>query len=257
MEKEKILLLELDQEQRELFTSWLKEEGYDVNSLDNLQEVQAGVSKDKFDIILMDIDEPGMTESFLMLCRALKADERFTGLPIVVLTYRKDSRKIAGAIEAGVDSFMLKPFETDAFLARMETIFKQVELNKQGKKVLDLNYINYLIALAGEAEREDFFALAPVIFNKLILEKIDTFLVGPVIAQIIKRVNELVGGDYEFMKPVEFFGKVLSLSGVDKASKEVPIKKITIAFRDYVYAFLHLVRSLTSDILMERGETTG
>ena len=78
--------------------------------------------------------------------------------------------------------------------------------------VLDLNYINYLIALAGESEREDFFVLAPVIFNKLILEKINTILGEPILEQIIKRINELIGEDYEFMKSVEFSGNRLSIS---------------------------------------------
>ncbi|MFH1287718.1 MAG: response regulator [bacterium] len=248
----KILLIEPDEEQAGLFIDWLKGEGYDVNSLDSLQEVQTSVSKDKFDIILMDIDKPEITEASLKLCRALKADERFADLPITIFTYRKDIKKISDAIKAGADNFVLKPFETDSFLARMEIIFKQFELKKYGRKVLDLNYINYLIALAGEAEREGFFVLAPVIFNTLILEKINTIMGSPVIAQIIKRCNETIGEDYAFMKVFEFSNGKILMEGVEKASKNIPVKKLANAFRDYVYAFLHLVRTLTSDILVER-----
>lgn len=250
---EKILLLEPDKEQAELFTAWLKGEGYDVNSLDSLQEVQASVSEDRFDILLMDIDEPEITEPSLKLVQTLKADPRFADLPIVTLAYGKDVKKIAYTIEAGADNFVLKPFEVDSFLRCLEAIFKEIELKKQGKKVLDLNYINYLIALAGEAEREDFFVLAPIIFNKLIIEKINTILGSPIITQMIKRVNEIIGADYEFMKSAEFSGNRLSLDGVDKASRDIPGGKLTTAFRDYVYGFLQLVNTLTSDILMERG----
>jgi len=249
----KILLFEPDKDQSELFTEWLKGEGYNVNSLDSLQKVQVSVSKDKFDMCLMDIDAAEIIESFLKLVRVLKDDNRFTDLPITILTYHKDFKKIINAIEAGVDSFILKPFETESFLARMGVIFKQIELKKKGKKVLDLNYINYLIALAEEAEREDFFALALVIFNTLILEKINTIMGAQVIIQIIKRCSELIGEDYAFMKEVELSNdKQIIMSGVDKAALNIPVKELSFVFRDYIYAFLQLVRTLTSDILMDR-----
>lgn len=201
----------------------------------------------------MDIDEPLITEPSLKLIRTLKADPRFVNLPEAVLTYKRDAKRVVATIEAGVDLFMLKPFETDSFLERVEAIFKELELRSRGKKALDLNYINGLIALAGQMERDGAFALYQVIFNKLIIEKIVTLLGPPIIAQIMKRANETIGADYEFMKSVEFSGKSLSLDGVNKASKGVPVKNITTAFRDYVYAFLHIVEVLTSDILMERG----
>ena len=264
----KILLIEPDKEQAELFADWLKGESYGVSLIDKPQEAQSSLANEKFDILLMDIDpsagsgstlskvegvdEPEIAENSLKLARMLKSDARFKDLPIAVLTYRKDIKKIIAPIEAGVDIFMLQPFETDSFLKRIEDIFKEIELRSKGKKILDLNFVNYLIELVGQMEREDFFALSPVIFNKLIIEKVNTILGPLIITQIIKRVNETIGVDYEFMKSVEFSGKGLFLDGVDKASKEVPIKKITIAYRDYVYAFLHLVRSLTSNILMER-----
>jgi len=249
----KILLLEPDNEQAELFTAWLKGEAYAIRPIDNPQEAQPALANEKFDLLLMDCDDSEITTKSLELARMLKTDARFKDLPIAVLTYRKDANKIIAAVEAGVDFFVLKPFETDSFLKRIETIFKEYELSVEGKKMLDLNYVNYLIELAGQMEREDFFALSPVIFNKLIIEKINTILGPPIIAQMIKRANETNGADYEFMKSVEFSAQGLSLDGVAKASKEVSIKKITTAYRNYVYAFLHLVRTLTSDILIERG----
>lgn len=248
-----ILLLEPDKEQAELFVDWIKVGIYKVSLVDKPQEAQASLANEKFDIFLMDIDDPEIAEDSLNLARMLRADARFKGLPIAVLTYKKNTKKLIEAIEAGVDLLVLKPFETDSFLKCIEDIFKEAELRSKGKKVLNLDYVNYLIELAGQMEREDFFAISPVIFNKLIIEKIGTILGPLVIIQIIKRVNETIGVDYEFMKFVEFSGKSLSLDGVDRASKDVPIKKITIVYRDYVYAFLHLVKMLTSDILMERG----
>ena len=251
--KRRILLLEQDQEQSSLFTGWLKEVGYQVKPIDNLKEVYSSLSKEKFDILLMDIDYPAILDASLELCRTLKKDSSLQDLPITVISYQKDGRKIAGAIEAGVDNIVLKPFDTDTFLERIEVIFKEIEFKKQGKKILDLTYINYLINITGQLGREDFFLLAPVIFNRLIMDKVKTILGEPVIMVMVKRLKELVAEGYEFMKSAGFSRHQLVMDEIDKASKGVPVEKLASGFRDYIYAFLHLVQALTSDILVERG----
>lgn len=253
----KILLLEPDQGQAELLVSWLKGEAYGVSLIDKPQAAQSFLANDEFELFLMDCDDPEITAKSLELARMLKADMRFKDLPVIVIAYRKDTKKIIDAVEAGIDLFMLKPFETDSFLERIKDIFKEIELKSKGNKMLNLNYINYLIELASQMERGDFFALARVIFNKLIIEKTGIILGPQIIAQIVKRVNETIGADYEFMRSIEFSGKGLSLDGVDKVSRDVPTKKIAIAYRDYVYAFVHIVMVLTSDILAERGGVFG
>lgn len=248
----KILLFEPDKEQSEVFSLWLKEEGYEVESTDNLKQVLPLLSGEKYDILIMDIDFSEVTESLLNLCRILKKDQYFLEFPITVITYKKHTEIIANSIEAGVDNFILKPFETDSFLSRLDTIFKQIEFSSKGKKVLDLHYINYLIKLTSETTREDFFILSSVIFNKLIIDKIKDVIGEPVIVIIMKRLGELIGGDYEFVKEVRFSDGKMFIDKVDKVSKDVPIEKLIIAFRDYIYGFLQLIQTLTSDILMDR-----
>lgn len=252
MNRENILLFEPDKKVEKLFTGWLKEKDYGVRPANNIEQIPALLSGEKFDILIIDIDSSEITKSLLKLLPTLKEDTRFSDLPVAVLTDRKDVKKIVSAIESGADFFLLKPFEADSFLKRLEIIFKEIELKSKGKRVLDLNYINYLIVLSSEMERENLFILSTIIFNKLIIEKINTILGESIIAQIIKRVNEIIGEDYAFMREVKFSGAQILMESVDKASKDIPVVKLTIAFRDYIYAFLQLVQTLTSDILMER-----
>ena len=248
----KILFLGQDKEQNEVFSGWLKGEDYEVESTDNLKQVLPFLSGEKFDILIMDIDFPEAIESLLNLCRILKKDPYFSELPITVLTYRKNFKLIADSIEAGVDNFILKPFETDSFLSRIDTIFRQIELKSKGKKVLDIDYINYLIKLTSETTREDFFILSPVIFNKLIIDKVKDILGEPIIVIITKRLGDLIGKDYGFVKNVRFSNGKIFFDKVDKVSKDVPVEKLIIVFRDYIFGFLQLIETLTSDILMER-----
>jgi len=245
-----ILLFEPDKETETLFCGWLNDVGCAVSSTDSLEKIPLLLAKKIFNIVIVDIHSSEEADFFLKLCPKLKSDTRYSGLLITVLTYQKEIAKIAKFIEGGVENFMLKPFDADSFLARLDTILDEHKLALKGKKALGLNYINYLIELGSQSEREGFFLLAPVIFNKLIIEKINKVLGEPIIVQIIKRVNEMIGKDYEFMKSVEFSGKGLSLDGVNKATSDICIEKLTLAFRDYVYGFLHLVSIMTSDILV-------
>jgi len=252
MDRKNILLFEPDKKVEKLFIDWLKEEKYSAKPVENPEQILARLSGEKFDILIMDIDFPKITESLLNLCRILKKDPYFSELPITVLTYRKNIKMIADSIEAGVDNFILKPFETDSFLSRIDTIFRQIELKSKGKKVLDLNYINYLIKLTSETTREDFFILSSVIFNKLIIDKVKDILGEPIIVIITKRLGDLIGVDYGFVKKVRFSNGKIFFDKVDKVSKDVPVEEIVIAFRDYIYGFLQLIQTLTSDILMDR-----
>lgn len=248
----KILLMEPDREQAELFGAWLKEESYGVSYAVNPGEIQPFLTKEKFDILLLDIDEPRFFDNSLKLAKTLKVEARFKYLPIAVLVYASDAAKIIATIEAGVDLLMFKPFETESFSTRLEELFKEIALRAKGKKVLDLNYINCLIDLTGKLKHEGFSKLAPVIFNKTIIENISNVLDDAVIAQIIKRVNETIGKECGFMSKTGFSDGKIFFSNTDETFQKIPIAKLTVYFRNYIYAFIHLVRTLTSDVLVEK-----
>jgi DNA-binding response OmpR family regulator len=252
MTMKNILLFDPDKETETLFSGWLSDAGCTVSSADSLEEIPHLLAENQFDILIMDIDFPESADSSLKLCATLRSDPRLSDLPITVLTCKRDIRKIARSIEAGIDNFILKPFNEDFFLVRLDTIFDEYKLRPKGKKVLDLNYVDYLLELASQTNREDFFTLSPVIFNVLIMDKVKTTLGEPVINVMAKRLDELIGGDYEFIKHVRFSDSHINMEEVEHASKEVPVEKLVMAFRDYIYAFLHLTRTLTSDILVER-----
>jgi len=230
MDRKNILLFEPDKEVEKLFNSWLKEKKYKSKSAESIEQILTLLFEVKFDILIIDIDFSENTESLLNLCQILKKDQRFLEFPIMVLTYRKNTKIIANSIEAGIDNFVFKPFEANIFLNRINAILKGIELNSKGKKVLDLNYINYLI--------------------KLIIDKIKDILGEPIIVIIIKRLKELIGADYGFVKEVRFSNGKLLIDKVDKISKDVPVEKLTIAFRDFVYGFLQIVQTMTSDIIL-------
>ena len=247
----KILLFESDNEQKELFTAWLKEESYKVTSIETLQEINSINSREMFDILLMDIGGADITDASLVrFIGMVKKNLRFEDLPIILLAYKREGKKIADAIEAGANSFLFKPFETDYLLSRMNEIFKEIDIKKKGKKIIDLNYITFLIDLTSEGSGKDFYVLAAVIFNKLILDKVKTIIGDAVIMIMMNRINQLIGDSYEFIKEIKFSDGRIHFDQFDNGMREISIKSLAGGFKEFVYLFLKILRKLTSNILI-------
>jgi CheY-like chemotaxis protein len=245
----KILLLEPDKQLAAEFPLWLRGEGYDVTNVVEPEKVLAALRVASFDCLIIDIDLEPLAEISLKFVRRLKADRRYSGLPITVLTYRGAGRKIASALESGADNFVFKPFECDTFLQRIESIFKELDLRGQGKKLLDLSYIDYLIQVSGDSGKDDLLALFPVVFRLLIAEKIKGIIGDPVCVLIDRRARELISGRHPFIEDVPLNDGHFQdrMCGV---AARIDTEEIGKALWDYIHTFLNLVGTLTSDILM-------
>ena len=96
----------------------LELEGYEVRSAANAAQAQRLLEDYLPDLILMDIQMPGMDG--LSLTRLLKALPRFADVPIVALTasaMRGDDLK---ALDAGCSGYITKPIDTRQFARQVE-----------------------------------------------------------------------------------------------------------------------------------------
>ena len=59
-------------------------------------------------LLLLDITMPGMNG--LEVCRAIRADEKLHDLPVIIMTARAQASDVAAGIEAGADTYIIKPF---------------------------------------------------------------------------------------------------------------------------------------------------
>ncbi len=84
--------------------------GYAVLRAENVGEAQAILKNQKPDLMLLDIQMPGMDG--LTFTRLLKADPMFRQIPVVALTalaMKGDEQK---ALNAGCDGYITKPIDT-------------------------------------------------------------------------------------------------------------------------------------------------
>ena len=117
-DRQTILVVEDDPAWRKLLTVLLKDEGYDVHVAVNTEEAQRLIAQIHPQLILMDIQLPGMDG--LALTRLLKADPATCQIPVVALTaytMKEDRQK---ALDAGCDGYLAKPIERAALLRQVE-----------------------------------------------------------------------------------------------------------------------------------------
>ncbi len=81
---------------------------------------------DTFDIALLDISMPGM-DGFT-LCRELR--KRSASLGIIMLTARTQEMDKINGLMLGADDYITKPFSPSELLARVDSLYRRVEMNR-------------------------------------------------------------------------------------------------------------------------------
>jgi len=102
-----------------LLTEILGGQGYRARPVPNGRLALRAVEQDPPDLILLDVDMPGMNG--FEVCRALKADDRTRDIPVIfVSALEKTADKVEGFRVGGVD-YIGKPYQGEEVLARVRT----------------------------------------------------------------------------------------------------------------------------------------
>ncbi len=162
MAKAKVLLVEDDPIQASATTELLERVGYEVlAAADGINAIKI-VKSSRPDIILLDVILPGMDG--YEVCRWLKLEETTKGIPVIMLTIKKElSDKISG-LQIGADDFLPKPYNELELNARiyasLRTKALQDELKMKNRQLEDLldkvNYMAITDALTGIYNRRRF-----------------------------------------------------------------------------------------------------
>ena len=113
MGKEKVLVIEDNALNLKLVRSLLMLEDYEVVEADNAETGIQLAKEEHPDLILMDIQLPGMDG--LSATRQLKADPDVNGIPVVALTAYAMLGDEQKALEAGCAGYISKPLDTKEF----------------------------------------------------------------------------------------------------------------------------------------------
>ena len=119
----KILMIEDDRGLVRVIGDRLKAEGYDFHKATDGQEGRDMVLKETYHVILVDLMLPGC--SGFDLIRDLRSRGILTPLIIISAKFQM-SDKVSG-LRLGADDYLVKPFEFDELLARIEAQLRRTE----------------------------------------------------------------------------------------------------------------------------------
>lgn len=125
----KILIVEDEAAIREFEAINLKRVGYNVEEAGSGEEALEIFDNavENFDIALLDISMPGM-DGFT-LCKELR--KRSQTLGIIMLTARTQEMDKISGLMLGADDYITKPFSPTELLARVDSLYRRVEMHNQ------------------------------------------------------------------------------------------------------------------------------
>lgn len=112
-----ILIVEDNEANRLLAGAVLEREGYRVEMAGNAEEALQKLANGSPDLILMDVQMPGMDG--LTLTRRLKGDARTADIPVVALTALAMMGDRERTLGAGCSGYISKPINTRTFAAEV------------------------------------------------------------------------------------------------------------------------------------------
>jgi DNA-binding response OmpR family regulator len=121
------MVVDDDREIVEMTRMILEGGGYRVIPVFSGEEALSRVSSDPPDLILLDINMPGMDGWELL--KLLKVDEETQGIPVAMFSIKFELRDKVLGLKEGAFDYITKPFSYDELLDRVAKIFHKLSEN--------------------------------------------------------------------------------------------------------------------------------
>jgi two-component system KDP operon response regulator KdpE len=117
----RILVVDDEPQIRRIMRMTLTGAGYEVDDAKTGEEALEKVRQYRPDLVLLDINMPGM--GGVAACKVMRED---ANLAIIMLTVRNTEKDKVEALDAGADDFVVKPFSTPELLARIRAALRRL-----------------------------------------------------------------------------------------------------------------------------------
>ena len=124
--KTKVLVVDDMSTMRKIVGKILKEIGFTdiTEAADGIQAWEAvNSASSPFGLIISDWNMPNCTG--IDFLKRLRADPRFKKTPFVLVTAESEGHQVAEAVKSGVDQYVVKPFNKDALVVKLEAVHKK------------------------------------------------------------------------------------------------------------------------------------
>lgn len=136
---------------REELTKLLSKYGYNIKAPTDFENIIEEILNSKPDLIMLDINLPYFDGYHI--CREIR---KKSSVPIIIVTSRDSDMDELMSMNLGADDFIIKPYNTQILLARIEALLRRTYGNKDNSskltyKNLELDLAKGIVAVEGES----------------------------------------------------------------------------------------------------------
>lgn len=151
----KILVVDDDPQIRRAMRTTLTARGYEVGDVLTGEEALDELRASNYDLVLLDMNMPGM--GGMEACRLIRSGSE---IAIIMLTVSNSEKDKVGALDAGADDYVTKPFSTPELLARIRATLRrlphspdQTQLKHLEERGVSLDLASRQVNVRGRASR--------------------------------------------------------------------------------------------------------
>lgn len=161
-----ILIVEDDSNVRQELGILLSNEGYRIRELTDFQNVETQLEKAEVDLILLDINLPGVSGEEL-----LRRFRKHSQTPVIMVTSRTQEADEVLSMSYGADDYITKPYHPMVLLLRIAALFRRMDAGGQTMRFRDLEVNPYKGVLSNGTQEMVLTKNEMIIFESLLRKK--------------------------------------------------------------------------------------
>jgi len=114
----RLLVVDDNETNRDMLSRRLRSSGYEVDLAESGPRALELISREEFDLILLDVMMPGMNG--IEVLQKLRLTHSRNRLPVIMATAKDQSRDVVEALENGANDYVTKPIDYPVLVARVE-----------------------------------------------------------------------------------------------------------------------------------------
>ena len=122
--KSKVLIVDDEQDIRELIRFYINKEGYEVIEAKDGEEALEIFESEYIDLCIIDVMMPKM-DGFELV----ENIKEIKDVPCIMLTAKGESKDKLRGFSVGVDDYVVKPFDPNELMARVKAVMRRYDIN--------------------------------------------------------------------------------------------------------------------------------
>ncbi len=153
MSTKKVYILEDEKDIAELVSINLQKAGFKTKEFLRADRFFNALKEEIPDLLILDLMLPDMDG--LEVCKLLRKSEKYSQLPIIMLTAKAEELDKIIGLELGADDYVTKPFSPRELVARVKAVIRRENIEPQTQKFrvndnFEIDFQKYEIRINGE-----------------------------------------------------------------------------------------------------------